>query len=98
MRVRLQNVTRTPNCAANGMPTVVPGPKKSPSPPAGNSNCFCGLVMATGDGQAANEDAATEQTMVAFAKSLTGLGRTEISVSKFAPGLLRLNRLKNSMN
>ncbi len=32
---RIQNVSRTPTCAAKGMPTVVPGPKKSPSAPAG---------------------------------------------------------------
>ncbi len=35
-----QNVSRTPICAANGMPTVVPGPKKSPSAPAGTRNWF----------------------------------------------------------
>ena len=35
---RLQKFTRTPIWAANGMPTVVPGPKKSPRPPAGTSN------------------------------------------------------------
>src|SRR5271157_1042957 len=38
--VSTQNVTRTPTCAANGIPTVVPGPKKSPKPPAGISSCF----------------------------------------------------------
>ena len=34
----VQKLSRTPNCAANGMPTVVPGPKKSPSAPAGTRN------------------------------------------------------------
>ena len=60
---------------------MVPGPKKSPKAPDGNNSCFCGLVMLTGDGHAANEDAGTEQTMVALARSLTGLGKTEMSVS-----------------
>jgi hypothetical protein len=35
-----QNASRIPICAAKGMPTVVPGPKKSPKAPAGNSSCF----------------------------------------------------------
>jgi hypothetical protein len=30
-----QNVKRTPSWAVKGIPTVVPGPKKSPSAPAG---------------------------------------------------------------
>src|SRR6266853_122840 len=38
--------TLTHNCAANGMPTVVPGPKKSPNPPARTSSCLK-LVMGT---------------------------------------------------
>jgi hypothetical protein len=35
-----QNASRIPICAAKGMPIVVPGPKKSPKAPAGNSSCF----------------------------------------------------------
>src|SRR5579864_6576578 len=35
-----QNVARTPICAANGSPTVVPGPKKSPNAPAGLRSWF----------------------------------------------------------
>ncbi|GAC1429948.1 MAG: hypothetical protein NVS1B11_09170 [Terriglobales bacterium] len=31
-----QNVNLKPICAANGIPTVVPDPKKSPSAPAGS--------------------------------------------------------------
>src|SRR5712691_9546367 len=30
-----QKLSRIPSCAANGMPRVVPGPKKSPKAPAG---------------------------------------------------------------
>ena len=33
-----QKFALTPSCAANGIPTVVPGPKKSPNPPAGNAS------------------------------------------------------------
>ena len=43
-RCSFQKIIRTPNCAANGIPTVVPGPKKSPSPPAGIPNCFALLI------------------------------------------------------
>jgi len=35
-----QKISLIPNCAANGMPTVVPGPKKSPKAPAGTRNCL----------------------------------------------------------
>jgi hypothetical protein len=38
-----QKLRRAPICAAKGMPTVVPGPKKSPNAPAGKVNC-CRLV------------------------------------------------------
>ena len=36
----IQNVARTPNCVAKGIPTVVPGPKKSPRAPAGLRSCL----------------------------------------------------------
>jgi transposase len=35
-----QNVSLTPSCAAKGMPTVVPGPKKSPRAPPGTRSCL----------------------------------------------------------
>lgn len=37
---RDQKVSRAPICAAKGMPMVVPGPKKSPRPPAGMPSCL----------------------------------------------------------
>jgi len=40
VQVQIQKLNRIPNCAANGMPTVVPGPKKSPNAPAGTRNWF----------------------------------------------------------
>jgi hypothetical protein len=43
-----QNVTRAPICAANGIPTVVPGPKKSPSAPPATRNWF-GLLIGSVD-------------------------------------------------
>src|SRR3974377_810348 len=79
-----------PSCAAKGMPTVVPGPKKSPSAPAGTAN-WLRLVIGT-------LHAGVGQRAVAFAMLFTGAGSAEISGMKLAPGLLRLNRLKNSAN
>ena len=35
-----QKLNLTPSCAAKGIPTVVPGPKKSPSAPAGTRKSF----------------------------------------------------------
>ena len=63
-----------PNCAAKGMPTVVPGPKKSPSAPAGARNWLrlvIGLVRV---------QSAFRQKAVALAKSFTGVGRAETQV------------------
>src|SRR5882724_5974350 len=87
-----QKLKRNPNWAANGIPTVVPGPKKSPSPPAGTRNWFklvIGFVWL---------QSGFRQNAVAFERSLTGTGNAARSVTKFAPGLLRLNKLKNSTN
>ena len=76
------------------MPTVVPGPKKSPSPPAGMANwpSLVTGVVAVHPGFAqispTSPDAAYE----------AGTGRARTLVTKFAPGLLRFERLKNSMN
>src|SRR5580658_5616376 len=96
---RFQNVTLTPICAANGMPTVVPGPKKSPNPPSGISSCF---RLVTG---AVWEQDALVQTLVTLVMPCAlgaiwdaGTGSCATLTAKFAPGLFRLNRLKNSMN
>ena len=43
--LRSQKVNRTPTCEAKGIPTVVPGPKKSPNAPAGTRNW---LTLVTG--------------------------------------------------
>src|ERR1700739_985798 len=48
-RARYQKLTRTPSCAAKGMPTVVPGPKKSPRPPAGIANCCRRVIGFVGE-------------------------------------------------
>src|ERR1700675_2261535 len=66
-----QKVSLTPSWAAKGMPTVVPGPKKSPRAPAGTSNC---LPPVTG-----TEHVGSGQSAVTFARSLTGIGRALIS-------------------
>src|ERR1700719_147495 len=66
-----QNVSLTPSWAAKGMPTVVPGPKKSPRAPAGTSNCFP-LVTGT-------EHVGSGQSAVTFARSFTGMGRALMS-------------------
>src|SRR5260370_12159051 len=58
-----QNVSFAPTWAAKGMPTVVPGPKKSPRAPAGTSNC---LPLVTG-----TEHAGVAQRAVTFAGSFT---------------------------
>src|SRR6266478_10124642 len=63
-----QKLSRIPNCAANGIPTVVPGPKKSPKAPAGTLNWFklvIGRVWV---------QPAFKQNAVAFAVSFTGNG------------------------
>src|SRR5882672_2608976 len=66
-----QNVSLTPSWAANGMPTMVPGPKKSPRAPAGTSNC---LPLVTG-----TEQLASGQSAVTFARLFTGTGNAPIS-------------------
>ena len=79
---------------------MVPGPKKSPNPPSGISSCFR-LVMGT-----VWEQSASVQTLVTLVMPVTGLGSSDAAgtgswttlTAKFAPGLLRLKRLKNSMN
>src|SRR5467141_3767877 len=65
-----QNVSFTPSWAAKGIPTVVPGPKKSPRAPAGTSNC---LPLVTG-----TEQAGVGQSAVTFARLFTGTGRAPI--------------------
>ena len=85
---------RTPTWAAKGIPTVVPGPKKSPSPPAGIANWLSrvtGVVLV----QAAFVQMSVTLPEAACAE---GTGNAATFVTKFAPGLLRLKRLKNSMN
>src|SRR6202023_1969896 len=57
-----QKVNFSPNCAANGIPTVVPGPKKSPSAPPGTFNCLA-LVMGF-----VCEQSAFKQNAVAFVR------------------------------
>jgi hypothetical protein len=52
--VRGKKVTRVPNRAAKGMPTVMSGPKKSPRLSAGMLSCLRlltgeGVLMASGD-------------------------------------------------
>ena len=59
------------SCAADGIPTVVPGPKKSPGAPAGTSNWF-GLLI----GRVSVQDGFTQKA-VAFATSFTGVGSAE---------------------
>src|ERR1700757_2793871 len=73
IHVSSQNVTRTPNCAAKGMPTVVPGPKKSPSAPAGTSN-WLGLVIGA-------LHAGVGHSAVALVRLFTGVGNAEMSVT-----------------
>src|SRR5439155_19069415 len=68
-----QNVSLTPNCAAKGMPTVVPGPKKSPRAPPGTRSWFR-LVMGFVCVQAGSR-----QKAVALAGLFTGVGNAEIS-------------------
>jgi hypothetical protein len=50
--ISAQNVTRAPTWAANGIPTVVPGPKKSPKAPPATCSWF-GLLIGSVDEQAA---------------------------------------------
>src|SRR5437764_14772875 len=66
-----QNVSLTPSWAAKGMPTVVPGPKKSPRAPAGTSSC---LPLVTG-----TEHIGSGQSAVTFARLSVGTGRALIS-------------------
>src|SRR5206468_6546151 len=66
-----QNVSFAPTSAANGMPTVVPGPKKSPRAPAGTSNC---LPLVTGTKQAG-----VGQSAVTLAILFTGTGNALMS-------------------
>ena len=73
MRARIQNVNLTPTWAAKGMPTVVPGPKKSPRAPAGTRSCLK-LVIGTAQAEVGHR-------AVAFVRSLTGVGRAEMSVT-----------------
>ena len=77
---------------------MVPGPKKSPSAPSGISSCFR-LVMGT-----VWEQFALVQTLVMLVMPCAfgiicaaGTGSWTTLTAKFAPGLLRLKILKNSM-
>src|ERR1700693_5129535 len=65
----LQNVSRTPTCAAKGMPTVVPGPKKSPRAPDGTRSCF---PLVTGR---VCVQAGLRHRAVTLARLFTGVGR-----------------------
>src|SRR5260370_34960418 len=70
LKTARQNVSFTPTWAAKGMPTVVPGPKKSPRAPAGTSN-YLPLVTGT-------EHAGVGQSAVTLARLFTGTGRALI--------------------
>ena len=83
---------RTPSWAAKGIPTVVPGPKKSPQPPDGISSCGR-LVRGVGFAQVGSVQI---PVTVPLAISEGETGRAAMLPTKFAPGLLRLNKLKNS--
>src|SRR6266849_2880705 len=69
----VQNVSLTPSWAAKGMPTVVPGPKKSPRAPAGTRSW---LALMTG---VVWVQAGFKQKAVALLRSLTRVGRAEMS-------------------
>src|SRR5208283_3464484 len=84
-----QNVNLMPTCAAKGMPTVVPGPKKSPSAPAGKRNWLREVI-----GWVCVQEA-FKQKAVALERLLTGVGKAARSGMKLLPGLFLLNRLKN---
>src|SRR5712692_5754353 len=74
------------------MPTVVPGPKKSPRAPAG---AFSSLRLPMGH---VNVQAGLRQNAVALVRLLTGVGKAEMLLTKLLPGFARLSRLKNSTN
>src|SRR5271157_3001281 len=97
--VSTQNVTRTPSCAANGIPTVVPGPKKSPKAPSGISSCFR-LVRGTAVASVQLLTFAPVQILATLPLACWsgGTGSWLTLTAKFAPGLLRLKMLKNSAN
>src|SRR5258708_2178389 len=73
--VMVQKASLMPNCAAKGMPTVVPGPKKSPNAPAG-ARSWLRLVIGF-----VNVQSAFRQKAVAFARLFTGVESAEISVT-----------------
>src|SRR5579859_3688703 len=73
LRTVLQNLNLTPNCAAKGIPTVVPGPKKSPSAPAGMRRS---LMLLTG---LVTVQAAFRHRAVTLAVLSTGMGRPATS-------------------
>src|SRR6266436_9949505 len=66
-----QKMSFRPSWAAKGMPTVVPGPKKSPRAPAGTRSRLA-LVMGV-----AWVQAGLRQKAVALLRSLTRVGRAE---------------------
>src|SRR3989442_3615447 len=81
-----------PNLGANGIPEVVPGPKKSPKAPAATRTSF-GLLIGRVCVQLGSR-----QKAVALARLFTGVGRPAMLATKLLPGFTRLNRLKNSTN
>ena len=87
-----QNVNLTPTCAAKGMPTVVPGPKKSPNTPAATLN-WLRLVIGT-------PHAGVGQRAVAFARCSWMYGdprnwssevSTPLTTARLATGVVNVN-------
>src|ERR1700730_5411739 len=79
-----QKLTRIQNRATNGIPTVVPGPKKSPKAPAGILKSFIlriGLVFV---------QSAFKQRSVALPSWLAGTGNAPKSEMKLFPGFVLL--------
>src|ERR1700739_4321775 len=86
-RARYQKLTRTPSRAAKGMPTVVPGPKKSPRPPAGTANC-CRREIGCVAEHAAWAQRSVMLPAIAWAAGTMESEASEAAlVTKFAPGL-----------
>src|SRR6266436_2796043 len=73
--VMAQKASFMRNCAAEGMPTVVPGPKKSPNAPA-VARSWLRLVIGF-----VNVQSAFRQKAVQFARLFTGVESAEISVT-----------------
>src|SRR5712692_7563206 len=89
-RLGNQKLIRTPSCAENGVPTVVPGPKKSPRAPAGTFKSPRLRI------DRVTVQVAFRQMCIALASSPGGTGSAEMSGIKLFPGLVRFSRLKNS--